>query len=215
VANSHQKRRNQRSMPSLETEVTRMTTGSVTVTAADGVAAPLDLLLTDAALGPLRRFNPGGAGLRLAAALAARPGLGCRAQPATAGRTEPGRGGHLGGGAVPAGPPVHRPSLDREPCAAPGDAGLPGGVAGRRGRSGRGRAGLGRRPAGRLPAGQPGRCARTEQQPATEPGGPESGAQHRGRQRAARPAELRRRHSGTAPGADPWCRRRRSQSAWT
>ena len=52
-----------------------MTTSSVAVTAADGVAAPLDLLLTDAALGPLRRFNPGGAGLRLAAALAARPGL--------------------------------------------------------------------------------------------------------------------------------------------
>jgi len=51
-----------------------MTTGRVTVTAADGVAAPLDLLLTDAALGPLRRFTPGGAGLRLAA-LAARPGL--------------------------------------------------------------------------------------------------------------------------------------------
>lgn len=52
-----------------------MTTGSVTVTAADPVAAPLDLLITDAILGPLRRFNPGGAGLRLAAALAARPGL--------------------------------------------------------------------------------------------------------------------------------------------
>jgi hypothetical protein len=52
-----------------------MTTGSVTVTAADRVAAPLDLLITDAALGPLRRFKPGGAGLRLAAALAARPGL--------------------------------------------------------------------------------------------------------------------------------------------
>jgi polyhydroxyalkanoate synthase subunit PhaC len=51
-----------------------MTTASVTVTAAD-VAAPLDLLSTDAAPGPLRRFNPGGAGLRLAAALAARPGL--------------------------------------------------------------------------------------------------------------------------------------------
>jgi hypothetical protein len=52
-----------------------MTTGSVTVTAADRVATPLDLLITDAALGPLRRFNPGRAGLRLAAALAARPGL--------------------------------------------------------------------------------------------------------------------------------------------
>ena len=38
--------------------------------AAEAVAAPLDLLLTDAAIGSLRRLNPGGSGLRLAAALA-------------------------------------------------------------------------------------------------------------------------------------------------
>ena len=38
--------------------------------AADAAAAPLDLLLTDAATGMLRRLNPGGSGLRLAAALA-------------------------------------------------------------------------------------------------------------------------------------------------
>ena len=43
--------------------------------AADAVAAPVDLLLTEAATGMLRRVNPGGAGLRLAAALAARPRL--------------------------------------------------------------------------------------------------------------------------------------------
>ena len=43
--------------------------------AADAAAAPLDLLLTDAAIGMLRRLNPGGSGLRLAAALAARPRL--------------------------------------------------------------------------------------------------------------------------------------------
>src|SRR5689334_21044940 len=43
--------------------------------AADAAAAPLDLLLTDAANGVLRRLNPGGSGLRLAAALAARPRL--------------------------------------------------------------------------------------------------------------------------------------------
>ena len=42
---------------------------------ADAVTAPLDLLLTDAALGALRRMNPGDSGLRLAAALAARPRL--------------------------------------------------------------------------------------------------------------------------------------------
>jgi polyhydroxyalkanoate synthase subunit PhaC len=43
--------------------------------AAEAVAAPLDLLLTDAAFGALRRANPGGSGLRLAAALAGRPRL--------------------------------------------------------------------------------------------------------------------------------------------
>jgi poly[(R)-3-hydroxyalkanoate] polymerase subunit PhaC len=43
--------------------------------AADATVAPLDLLLTDAAVGILRRANPGGSGLRLAAALASRPRL--------------------------------------------------------------------------------------------------------------------------------------------
>jgi polyhydroxyalkanoate synthase len=43
--------------------------------AGDAAAAPLDLLLTDAATGMLRRVNPGGSGLRLAAALAVRPRL--------------------------------------------------------------------------------------------------------------------------------------------
>jgi polyhydroxyalkanoate synthase subunit PhaC len=42
---------------------------------ADAAAAPLDLLLTDAAIGMLRRVNPGGSGVRLAAALADRPRL--------------------------------------------------------------------------------------------------------------------------------------------
>ena len=48
------------------------TTGSA---AADAVSAPLDLLLTEAAFGALARLNPGGSGLRLAAALASRPRL--------------------------------------------------------------------------------------------------------------------------------------------
>ena len=47
----------------------------MTEATADAVAAPLDLLLTDAAFGALRRLNPGGSGVRLAAALATRPGL--------------------------------------------------------------------------------------------------------------------------------------------
>src|SRR6476620_9582769 len=43
--------------------------------AADAAAAPLDFLLADAATGMMRRINPGGSGLRLAAALAVRPRL--------------------------------------------------------------------------------------------------------------------------------------------
>jgi polyhydroxyalkanoate synthase subunit PhaC len=46
-------------------------TDSTGPAAADTAAAPLDLLLTDAATGMLRRVNLGGSGLRLAAALAA------------------------------------------------------------------------------------------------------------------------------------------------
>jgi polyhydroxyalkanoate synthase subunit PhaC len=48
-------------------------TDSTGPVAEDAAAAPLDLLLTDAATGMLRRMNPGGSGLRLAAALAVRP----------------------------------------------------------------------------------------------------------------------------------------------
>ena len=50
-------------------------TDTIRSAAADAAAAPRDLLLTDAATGMLRRVNPGGSGLRLAAALAARPRL--------------------------------------------------------------------------------------------------------------------------------------------
>ena len=50
-------------------------TDSTRLAAGDAAAAPLDLLLTDAATGMLRRVNPGGSGLRLAAALAVRPRL--------------------------------------------------------------------------------------------------------------------------------------------
>jgi polyhydroxyalkanoate synthase subunit PhaC len=50
-------------------------TDSIRSAAADAAAGPLDLLLSDAATGMLRRVNPGGSGLRLAAALAGRPGL--------------------------------------------------------------------------------------------------------------------------------------------
>src|SRR5580692_2996727 len=60
-------------------------TDSTRSAAEDAAAAPLDLLLGDAATGILRRMNPGGSGLRLAASLAARP------------RLVTGRGGRLAG----------------------------------------------------------------------------------------------------------------------
>jgi polyhydroxyalkanoate synthase subunit PhaC len=50
-------------------------TDSTRPVAEDASPAALDLLLTDAATGMLRRINPGGSGLRLAAALAGRPRL--------------------------------------------------------------------------------------------------------------------------------------------
>ncbi len=50
-------------------------TDTIRSAAADAAAGPLDLLLTDAAVGMLRRMNPGGSGMRLAAALATRPRL--------------------------------------------------------------------------------------------------------------------------------------------
>jgi polyhydroxyalkanoate synthase subunit PhaC len=61
------------------------TNGTAADDAANDAAAPLDFLLADAATSMLRRMNPGGSGLRLAAALAARPQL------------VAGRGGQLAG----------------------------------------------------------------------------------------------------------------------
>ncbi len=49
------------------------------------VAAPLDSLFIDAALGPLRRLVPGRAGLRMARRLAARPGVVARRAATTTG----------------------------------------------------------------------------------------------------------------------------------
>jgi polyhydroxyalkanoate synthase len=83
--------------------------------AADAVAAPLDLLLTDAAIGALRRVNPGGSGLRLAAALAGRP------------RLVAGRGGQLLGelARIAVGTSQVQPSRRDRRFADPGWAGNP------------------------------------------------------------------------------------------
>jgi polyhydroxyalkanoate synthase len=57
------------------TEIMNPDSDTIRSAAAEAVSAPMDLLLTDAAIGMLRRVNPGGSGLRLAAALAGQPGL--------------------------------------------------------------------------------------------------------------------------------------------
>ena len=83
--------------------------------AAPDAAAPLDLLLTDAATGMLRRLNPGGSGLRLAAALALRP------------RLVAGRGGQLLGelGRIAVGRSQVEPSRRDRRFADPGWTGNP------------------------------------------------------------------------------------------
>jgi polyhydroxyalkanoate synthase len=88
---------------------------STRAAAEDAVSAPLDMLLTDAATGMLRRLNPGGSGLRLAAALAARP------------RLIAGRGGQLAGELVRivAGRSEVAPSRRDRRFADPGWAGNP------------------------------------------------------------------------------------------
>src|ERR1700761_1582179 len=88
---------------------------STRAAAEDAVSAPLDMLLTDAATGMLRRLNPGGSGLRLAAALAARP------------RLIAGRGGQLAGELVriAAGRSEVAPSRRDRRFADPGWAGNP------------------------------------------------------------------------------------------
>jgi poly[(R)-3-hydroxyalkanoate] polymerase subunit PhaC len=92
-----------------------MSAETIEPAAADAVAAPLDLLLTDAALGVLNRVYPGGSGLRLAAALAARPRL-------VAGRTR-----HLLGELtrIAAGTSQVQPSRRDRRFADPGWAGSP------------------------------------------------------------------------------------------
>src|SRR5580700_7617506 len=83
--------------------------------AEDAAAVPLDLLLADAATGMLRRVNPGGSGLRLAAALAAKP------------RLVAGRGGQLAGelGRIAVGTSQVEPSRRDRRFADPGWAGNP------------------------------------------------------------------------------------------
>ena len=145
-------------------------------------AAPLDALLVDAALGPMRRLAPNASTVRFAARLARHP----RSDRPPAGRpgrrAGPGRRRHLDHRAVQAGPPVRRPGVvARTRCCA---ALVQGYLATSRAaeRAGRRRgAGLARRPAGALPGGEPGRGAVAEQRPAGEPRVGEGGHRHRRR----------------------------------
>src|SRR5580704_9835648 len=97
------------------TEIMNPDSDTIRSAAADAVTAPLDLLLTDAGTGMLRRVNPGGSGLRLAAALAGRPGL------------VAGRGRQLLGelGRIAAGTSQVQPSRRDRRFADPGWAGNP------------------------------------------------------------------------------------------
>src|ERR1700742_2757506 len=81
----------------------------------DAVAAPLDLLLSDAPTSVRRRMNPGGSGLRLAAALALRPRVVAR------------RGARLAGelAQVAAGRSERQPSRPGRPVTRPARAGHP------------------------------------------------------------------------------------------
>jgi polyhydroxyalkanoate synthase len=90
-------------------------TGTADPATADTATAPLDLLLTDAAIGMLRRLNPGGSGLRLALALARRP------------RLVAGRGRQLAGelARIAAGASQVQPSRRDRRFADPGWAGNP------------------------------------------------------------------------------------------
>ena len=167
---------------------------------ADAVAAPLDLLLTDAAFGALRLCY------RVAPACGWRP------------RWPPGPGSSPGGDGScsvrwPASPWAAR--MSSRPggtagsptragwaircCAAwsrPTSATADGGGCGR----GRG-PGLGRPGAGRVRPAQPGRRGRAEQQPDAQPGSAEDGYRHWRQQRPDRRAPLRLRYGRPATGA--------------
>jgi hypothetical protein len=84
------------------TKIMSHDTDTIRSAAADAAAAPLDLLLTDIAVDPLRRLNPGGG-------LGPAPGRGAgqqapvyrRVRTSAARRTGPHRRRHLSGAAVP------------------------------------------------------------------------------------------------------------------
>ena len=149
-------------------------------------AGPLDLLLTQAALGPARRFLPGRSGLRFAGALARRPDRLATRLGGLAGELARVAVGALGGGALDAGPAVRRPGVDAEPGPAQARAGLSRGRDDGRGTRGGRPARVEGRRAGEVRDVEPGGGGGAQQQPADQPGRVEGGDRHRRRQRGRR-----------------------------
>ena len=88
-------------------------------------AAPLDVLLVDAALGPVRRFVPDMSTAKWAVVPRAQAGnhRAAAGRPGRRGRPRPHR--DLDRGTAARGPPVHRCRLDREPAAEAAGPALP------------------------------------------------------------------------------------------
>ena len=89
------------------------------------VAAPLDLLLADAAGSPLRRFLPGMSGVRFATALVRRPRAVRRPGARPGRRAAPRRSRPLRAGPGAEGPALRRRGLEQEPAVATYAPGLP------------------------------------------------------------------------------------------
>ena len=118
--------------------------GTVSGQPADA-AAPLDLLLAAAALGPARRLLPGGAGARFAAGLARRPDRLAQRATSLAGELARVGAGRSTLAPAPGDRRFSRPRLDVQPAAAPPRPGLPRRRGDRRGAGGRRRPGVARR----------------------------------------------------------------------
>ena len=177
---------------------------SAELSASTALASPLDLLLADAANGPLRRFMPGMSGVKFTAGLARRPRVLAKRTAGLAYELTRVGPGPLAARTGREGPPVQRGGLGQEPGLQAHPAGLP---RRRRGRSRPGRrrrARLGRRPADALHRRQPRRGGRAEQQPVPQPQGDQADARHRrrqpGRGRPALRQGLRHRAAGALDG---------------
>ena len=158
-------------------------------------ATPLDVLLVDAALGPVRRFVPDLSTAKWAVSLARQPGRHGAAAGRAGRRGRPHPHRHLDRGTAPRGPPVHRCRLDREPAAEAAGPALPGRRTDRRAAGDRRRPRPTRPQARAVPPGEPHPGDRSQQRPAGQPGLCQGGDRHRGVEPGAR-----RQAAGKGPG---------------